>query len=106
MIRFLCRFLGLVLLAAAFIAVVIDGMKSIAANQLRFTSFGQYWTDIHATSLQFLEGIMVRHLFKWLWNPAMMEVLARPAWLVLGILGVILLVLGRKKKPLIGYARD
>ncbi len=29
-----------------------------------------------------------------------------PAWAILGILAMVLIVLGRKKKPLIGYARN
>ena len=33
-------------------------------------------------------------------------VLEQPTWLVLGGLGSILILLGRKKKPLIGYARE
>jgi hypothetical protein len=33
-------------------------------------------------------------------------VLTSPTWLVLGVLGIVLLLLGRRKKPLIGYARD
>jgi hypothetical protein len=28
-----------------------------------------------------------------------------PAWSLLGCLGILFLLLGRKKKPLIGYAR-
>jgi hypothetical protein len=32
--------------------------------------------------------------------------LAAPASLVLGVLGTFLILLGRKKKPLIGYARS
>jgi hypothetical protein len=35
-----------------------------------------------------------------------LTVLNAPTWLVLGILGAILILLGRKKKPLIGYSRD
>jgi hypothetical protein len=33
-------------------------------------------------------------------------VLNAPTWVVLGILAAILILLGRKKKPLIGYGRD
>jgi hypothetical protein len=33
-------------------------------------------------------------------------VLEQPVWLVFGIIGGLLILLGRKKKPLIGYARD
>ena len=29
-----------------------------------------------------------------------------PAWAVIGVAAAFLIVLGRKKKPLIGYARD
>jgi hypothetical protein len=31
--------------------------------------------------------------------------LAAPAWSVLAVFGILLLLLGRKRKPLIGYAR-
>jgi hypothetical protein len=40
-----------------------------------------------------------------LWNPVAVTVLAAPAWSVLGVFGILLLLLGRKRKPLIGYAR-
>jgi len=33
-------------------------------------------------------------------------VLASPSWGVLGVLGILFLLLGRRKKPLIGYARS
>jgi hypothetical protein len=36
----------------------------------------------------------------------MIPVLNAPTWVVLGVLGIVLVLLGRKKKPLIGYARD
>jgi hypothetical protein len=35
----------------------------------------------------------------------MVSLLAAPAWSLLGIAGILLLFFGRKKKPLIGYAR-
>ena len=37
---------------------------------------------------------------------SIITVLEQPVWLVFGIIGAILILLGRKKKPLIGYARD
>jgi hypothetical protein len=36
----------------------------------------------------------------------MQSVFELPAWGVLAIVAMILIVLGRKKKPLIGYARN
>jgi hypothetical protein len=41
-----------------------------------------------------------------LWNPVIMTILEQPVWLVFGIIGAVLILLGRKKKPLIGYVRD
>ena len=42
----------------------------------------------------------------WLWDPVLQYFLAAPASLVLAILATLLMLLGRKKKPLIGYGRD
>ena len=43
----------------------------------------------------------------WLWQGVIQPYfLEQPVALVLGVLGAILILLGRKKKPLIGYARD
>ena len=41
-----------------------------------------------------------------IWQVGIAPVLDQPASAVACVLGVILIVLGRKKKPLIGYARD
>ena len=41
-----------------------------------------------------------------LWDPVAVTVLNAPVALALVILGAFLLLVGRKKKPLIGYARS
>jgi len=106
MIRFVFRFIGFWILAGGFIALVYDGTKSIAGNALSFTPVGQIWANIHTTSLQLLQPAIERHVAVWLWDPVVLGILTAPAWLVFGILGAILMLIGRKKKPLIGYARD
>jgi hypothetical protein len=40
------------------------------------------------------------------WRFAVQPVLDQPAAAVFGIIGILLILLGRKKKALIGYARD
>jgi hypothetical protein len=42
----------------------------------------------------------------WLWDPYVMTVFDLPTWIVLAIAAMILIALGRKKRPLIGYARN
>jgi ABC-type phosphate transport system permease subunit len=106
MIRFLLRFLGLLLLALAFIFVIYDGMKSIADRSFYATAFGQFWTEVHAGSLQAAQTSVERNISSTLWNLAISPILEQPAAAIFAIFGVVLIVLGRKKKPLIGYARD
>jgi hypothetical protein len=102
MIRFFLRLLGLLLLALAFILVIYDGMKSIADHAVYLTKLGQVWIDVHATSMQALE----RQVTEGIWRFAVQPILDQPASAVFAVLGVILMLLGRKKRPLIGYARD
>jgi hypothetical protein len=104
MIRFVLRTLGLWILALGFVFLVYDGTKSIAGDQIYFTKLGDVWNAIHSTSLQWLQPAIERHM-AWLWDPVILSVLTAPACLVFAVLGAILMLLGRKKKPLIGYAR-
>jgi hypothetical protein len=105
MIRFLLRSLGLWILAAGFVFFVYDGTKSIAGDRFYFTKLGEIWNAVHSTSLQLLQPAIERHVAVWLWDPVILSVLTAPIWLVLVVLGAFLILLGRKKKPLIGYAR-
>ncbi len=106
MIRFFFRFIGLVLLATGFIFFVYDGAKTLADNVIRVTKVGDVWNQVHSTSLQLLQPAIERHVADWLWDPVILSVLTAPTWLVLAILGALFMIIGRKKKPLIGYARD
>ena len=106
MIRFLLRFIGLWILAAGFVFLIYDGVKSIAASQLTWKPVGELWSDIHQNSLLLLQPAVERHVTVWLWDPVIFTVLQQPVWLVFGVLGAVLILLGRKKKPPIGYGRD
>jgi len=105
MIRFFLRFIGLICLAAAFILVIYDGTKSIAANNLYFTNARTLWELISAASLAKLKPALEPYAGGILWDPLMVSILSAPSWALLCAFGILLLLLGRKKKPLIGYAR-
>ena len=104
MIRFLLRFLGLLCLALGFIFLVYDGTKAIADQRWHVTKVSDVWISVHESSLVQLEPVL-KGLAVWLWDPLAVSVLNAPSWPVLLILGAILILLGRKKRPLIGYAR-
>ena len=105
MIRFLLRFLGLCLLAAAFVFFVYDGTKSIANHAVVYTRVGDAWAIIDQNSLNFVQGWLKQHL-AWAWDPYLQKGFDLPTWVVVGIVATVLILLGRKKKPLIGYGRD
>ena len=107
MIRFLFRFVGLLCLALAFIFLVYDGTKWIADGQVYVTSVSTIWSNVHQDSLVALQPQVERFLGPRFWQGVVQPYfLEQPAWLVLGIVGVLLILLGRKKRKLIGYARD
>jgi hypothetical protein len=106
MIRFLLRFIGLLLLALAFIFVVYDGIRSISDGSLLFTKANYVWSVLNDASLQSFRAMIERYTSSDTWQMAAVPVLEQPAAAIFVILGVILMLLGRKKKPLIGYARD
>jgi hypothetical protein len=93
------------MLAAGFVFVVYDGTKSIADKSFYFTTVETIWAWVHQDSLQALRPAIQSHL-AFLWDPVITTILGSPGSLVLGIIGAALVVLGRKKKPLIGYARS
>jgi hypothetical protein len=105
MIRGFFRLIGLLLLAGGFIFVVYDGARYVADNTLRFTRFGQFWNDIHQSSQQAFR-VWVEALSPWLWNNVVRVILDQPVFAVMAVLGILLMLLSRPKKPLIGYSRN
>ena len=105
MIRFLLRFIGLCLLALAFIFFVYDGTKTIANQQLITMKVSDAWAIVDQTSLNLVQNWLKQKL-AFAWDPYVEKIFDLPTWVVLGIVATILILLGRKKKPLIGYGRD
>lgn len=105
MIRFLLRFIGLLCLAAAFILLIYDGMRSIVDSRLSITTTRTLWQLINAGSLAKLKPLIEPYAGGLLWDPAMVFILAAPSWSLLGLFGILFILVGRRKKPLIGYAR-
>jgi hypothetical protein len=106
MIRLLLRFVGLLLLALAFIFVVYDGIRSISDGGILVTKTNYVWAAMHEGSLRAFHALVEQKAGAEVWQFGVATILEQPASAVFCVLGIILIVLGRKKKPLIGYARD
>lgn len=100
MIRFGFRFIGFWFLAAALVALVIDGTKSIADSSLVTTSVAQYFLEYSPTTLQRLEfGVQNNLGSPWLWDTVFVNLLSWPAFAVLGGFGILLMLIGRRRRP-------
>jgi hypothetical protein len=104
MIRGFLRLVGLLLLTGGFIFLVYDGARSVADNTLRLTRIGEFWNDVHQASQQAFQ-LRVQEAAPWLWGTVKL-ILDQPTFAMMGVLGILLMLLFRPRKPLIGYARD
>jgi hypothetical protein len=85
MIRVFFRLIGLLLLAGGFVFLVYDGARSIADQAVR--------TQMETSA-------------PWLWDHVVKVLLNQPAFAVLAVVGILLMLLFRPRRPLIGYSRD
>jgi hypothetical protein len=104
MIRLTFRFLGVLLLAAAFAALIIDGTKSIAASAVIYTPAADTAQQMFPEKFKLLQPALER-FHPLLWNPGMATILRLPVWIIIAVFGMICLLLGRKPRPKIGFSR-
>lgn len=102
--RLFVRFIGLLFLAAAFAALIIDGTRSIAAGHLDILALGASLARVAPGSLPHLQTFLGRTV-PTLWDPVLVTIFMLPSWLVLGVIGLLLFALTRRPPPKIGYSR-
>jgi len=103
MLHFISRTLGIWLIAAAVVAGVVDGMRSIATMHIILTSSGQFWAIVSPGSLASAQASLHR-LSPNLWNSAVTPVLQLPIWGVFLALGILFMVLGIRRRRDFIYA--
>ena len=104
MIRFTLRLVGLLMLAGAFAAAVIDGARSLADQKLELTSMG--WAVAHAFPAKFAQmQTFVVGKAPMAWDLVVINLLYAPATLDLAVLGALLFYLARRRAVPFGAAR-
>jgi len=78
MLRFLVRAIGLLLLAAGFIALIVDGTRSLAGSSLYITSIDAALQAIAPAAYQSLEKSVLAHLPLFFWDPLLVHLLGMP----------------------------
>ncbi len=104
--KFIARSLGLLLIAAGFVGLVIDGTRSIVNNAVSFAPIGKVAGVIFPGSMAGLEGGIAQRSYPWLWEPIATYGLQLPASLTGFIIGAFLLWLGQKPLEPIGYLAE
>jgi len=96
MLRFVLRVLGLAMLAGAFAAAVIDGARSLADQKLALTAMGTALSAAFPSKFVALEAAAAK-LPKPLWDPLLSSILFVPAFVDLGVLGILLMALTARR---------
>jgi hypothetical protein len=99
------RVLARVLLLVAVVALVYDGTRTLAGGSgIVLSSLAEHWQALAPRSLMWLQGVVGRTLPAQTWESIFMRGLTLPAWLVIGVLGMLLAWIGRKRERVAIYA--
>lgn len=99
--KFLIRVLGTWAIGLMLVLLVVDGVKSLAADAIIVSRLADYWQQLHPDSLEIARGVLNDALgtvsLQWLVDSA----LDLPASAIAGGLGVLLLLIGRKRQRVV-----
>lgn len=98
-IGFILRASGLLLFAAGFVALVADGVRSLAVDAIVLTPLLKAWTEIDPSGPAAAEALVKSRLEPYLWDHGIVPILGWPGFAVIGGLGILLLLLGRRRRP-------
>jgi hypothetical protein len=102
MLRLLIRFLGLVLLAGGFAALIVDGTRTLAGGELRVTPLGEGAADLFPLAMRSFQASVERQ-FPLLWNPVLVTLMLAPISLTLTGLGALLIATSQKRRRAVDY---
>ena len=83
------RPLGWILIIAAFYALWLELATYLDTGVYELGLLWAYWYVLSPGSLNFIQDIIQRYLFPELWDPIIVTILLCPAWVVLGVPGLL-----------------
>lgn len=92
--RLVLRWLGVWMLAGAFLALIVDGVRWLANGTFAPTSAGAFWFWVSPGGINTAQAAVERHAFPILWDPIMIAILQLPVWAVGAVLGIALYMAG------------
>ena len=94
------RIIGWILVIAAVAIFARDILASIDSGTISMIASGELWFHLHQSSLQVAEPAIARHIpviGPWLWHPVISTILTWPATMVVGVPGILLVRLFRRR---------
>jgi hypothetical protein len=91
------RLIGWVAFLAGAAVLVRDGLVWINTKHWAPIALGQLWYQLDRSSLNLVQAVTQRYIHPFLWDPIIVTILLSWAFAVLMILGVLLLVVFRKR---------
>ncbi|MFO1125507.1 MAG: hypothetical protein U1E25_09650 [Methylocystis sp.] len=104
MLRLLTRLIGLLLLAGGFIALIVDGTRSIAAGRLMVTSINRGTAAVFPGLYQAMQA-SVEKISAYLWDPVLTTLMTAPVSVAFGGVGALLILLSHRRQAPLYYAR-
>ena len=91
------RVIGWIILLAGGAVLVRDLLVWIDTKHWAPVALGQLWYQLNRSSLNLVQAVVQRYIHPFLWDPIIVSILLSWAFAVLLILGVLLLVLFRRR---------
>ncbi|HTO79106.1 MAG TPA: hypothetical protein VMJ31_04945 [Methylocystis sp.] len=106
MLRFLVRAIGLLVLAGGFIALIVDGTRSLAGNSLYVTSIDAALQTMAPAAYQSSEKWVLAHLPHFVWDPLLVHLFRLPLSGALLAFGGLCVLLTHKALEEFGYPAE
>ena len=104
MFRLLLRFLGLCLLATAFVTLLSDVTRSVMGGRLYVTPIGETLVTLTPGKLGLAQAFVERQVHPFIWDPVLVDLMRLPVWLAVGAIGCLAIWLGRKPAARFGFS--
>ncbi|MGA7385459.1 MAG: hypothetical protein WBW81_12430 [Methylocella sp.] len=104
MFRLLFRFLGLCLLATAFVTLVGDVTHSVSGARLYVTPLGETLMALAPGKLALAQAFVERQIHPFVWDPVLVDFMRLPVWLAAGVAGILATWLANRPAPKFGFS--
>ncbi|HEX6979719.1 MAG TPA: hypothetical protein VF342_10515 [Alphaproteobacteria bacterium] len=92
------RWLGWAFLALALAMAAYDVWVFLDTGAIAPLELGRVWYAIHPGSLNLVQAVIERYVHPFLWDPVIFTLLLQPAAVVFGVIGLVLVLVFRRRK--------